>query len=449
MKLTKKQEELVKRTFLDYQQTSTFLKDPLVIKKAKGLYFWDMDDRRYFDAIGGAFVACLGHCHPRIVEALCKQAEIITIAPPLHSISDVTLDFIEKIGSVTPGNLNYVKSFSGGSESIESAMKFVRQHFKQTGHPGKYKFISRYASYHGATLAAMAASGGSSRKVKYEPQMAGFLKVLPPNSLRDRFSSWEETNRFAAQMFEDVIINEGPETIAAILVEPIGNTGGIITPTDEYFQIIRQICDKHNVILIFDEVITSYGKTGQMFASQTFGVTPDIICGGKGLSSGVIPLGAMIAKEELAESFFGPAEDGVHFAHGHTYAGNPLGCAVGIAVIDEIVENNLTEKAQVLGKYLFDKLKTLEQYGVVREVRGKGILLGVELVRDTKTNAPFPELGKALKKTALKNGLIMRVDPTWFAVSPALIAEESDIDEMFELIEKSFVETLDLVMQKA
>ena len=445
MKLTEREKKILKNTFLDYQQTSAFLEAPLVIEKAEGLYYWDTEGKRYFDAIGGIFVASLGHRHPRVMEALKQQAERVTFAPPLHGVAKTTLDFIEKLGSVTPGTLNYIKPYSGGSESIESAMKFVRQYFKQTGRPEKHKFISRYFGYHGSTFGAMAASGTGKRKSKFEPQMPGFLKVFPPTYWRERFSSWEECNRFSAQLFEDVILNEDPATVAGILVEPVGNTGGIITPTDEYFQILRQICDRHNVMLIFDEIITGFGKTGNMFAAQTFGVIPDILCSGKGLSSGVIPLGAMMAREDMAEAFYGRPEAEVQFAHGNTFAGNPLACAVGIAVIDEIVEKRLDQKAQKLGRYLFKKLEKLKQYGVVREVRGKGILLGVELVRDTKTNQPFPELGHALKKTALENGLILRIDPSWFAVAPALIAEEPDLDEMADLIEKSLKQALDRV----
>ncbi len=449
MKLTERQISLLKNTFLDYQQTSAFIEAPLVLEKAEGLYYWDADGKRYFDAIGGIFVASLGHRHPRVIEALKRQADIITFAPPLHGIANVTLDFIEKLGAVTPENLNYIKPYSGGSESVESALKFVRQYYKQTGHPGKYKFISRYFGYHGSTYGAMAASGTGKRKTKFEPQMAGFYKVPPPTYWRDRFTSWEECNRFSAQAIEDVILNEDPETVAGVILEPVGNTGGVITPTQEYYQLVRQICDQYHVKLIFDEIITGFGKTGAMFAAQTYDVTPDIICSGKGLSSGVLPLGAMMAREEMGDAFYGEAEADVQFAHGNTFAGNPLACAVGMAVIDEIVEKRLDRKAQNLGAYLFGKLERLKKYEVVREVRGKGILLGVELVRDTLTNQPFPELGKALKRTSLENGLILRVDPSWFAVAPALIAEESDLDEMVDLIDKSLKQALDLVRQRS
>ena len=442
MDINTRQRKLLKRTFLDYQQTSGFIQNPLIIHRAEGIYYWDVTGKRYFDGISGIFVATLGHRHPRVMAAMQNQMEILSFAPPMHGIADVTLDFVEKLGNITPGNLNYVKSFSGGSESIESAIKFTRQYFKQTGYPGKYKFISRYFGYHGATFGAMSASGTGKRKTGFEPQMGGFLKVFPPTYYRDRFPTWEECNRFCAQSFEDVIINEDPETVAGIIIEPIGNTGGIITPTEEYFQIIRQICDRYNVILIYDEIITGFARTGAMFAAQTFNVTPDVICSGKGLSSGAIPLGAMIAKEDMGHAFYGEVEDEINFAHGHTFAGNPLACAVGIAVIDEIQQEKLDQKAQDLGDYLAEKLQKLTRYGVVREVRGKGLLLGVELVKDTETMAPYPELGQALKRTTLQNGLILRIDPSWFAVAPALIATESDIDELGDLIEKSLVDAL-------
>jgi adenosylmethionine-8-amino-7-oxononanoate aminotransferase len=448
MGCTPRQEKLIRHTFIDFKQTAEFLEQPLIFEKAEGLFIWDQDGTRYFDAIGGIFVAVLGHRHPRVLEAVKRQMERLTFAPPLHGISDVALDFIEKLSSVTPGNLNYIKAFSGGSESIEAAMKFARQHFKQTGHPGKYKVISNYLSYHGGTWAAMSASGGARRKIKFEPQMPGFLKMLSPIQLRDRFPTWEEANRFCASLFDDVIVNENPDTVAAVLVEPICNTGGIVTPTEEYFSILRETCTRHNVLLIFDEVLTGFGKTGDMFAAQTYGVTPDILCSGKGLSGGVIPVGALMAREDLADSFYGRPQDEVQFFHGHTFAGNPLAAAAGIAVIDELVEKRLPEKARLLGAYLKSRLEGLKDLGVVREVRGKGVLLGVELVQDASTNEPFPagrKLGDALRQTAIDHGVILRIDPDWFAVALPLIAEERDIDELYGLIRASLEDALSRV----
>jgi len=445
MDLTDRQINLLQHTFIDYQATSEFLEHPLVIERAEGLYYWDTSGKRYFDAIGGIFVAILGHRHPRVMQAMRDQMEKVTFAPPLHATTNIQLDFVEKVGNIAPGSLKYVKPFSGGSEAVESALKFSRQYFKQTGRPNKYKFISRYYSYHGGTFGGMGASGTGPRKSKFEPQMGGFLKVFPPSFYRDRFPSWEEANRFAARSVEDVILHEDPNTVAAFIVEPIGNTGGIITPTEEYFRMLRDICDRYDVLLIFDEVITGFAKTGNMFAAQTFGVTPDIICAGKGISSGAMPLGAMIAREDMADAFRGTPEDNLHFAHGHTFAGNPLACAAGLAVIDEILEQDLCAKAERLGKHLRGRLADLKKYGVVREIRGKGVLLGVELVKDTSSMEPFAQLGKELKRTALEQGLILRVDPSWFAVAPPLIAEEKDLDEMCDLIDASLRTALDRV----
>ena len=222
-----RQEQLIRSTFIDFKQTSDFLNRPLVFERAEGLYVWDQDGRQYFDAIGGIFVAVLGHRHPRVIEAVRRQLDRMTFAPPLHGTTDIALDFVERLASVTPGNLNYVKRFSGGSESVEAAMKFTRQYFKQTGRPDKHKFISNYLSYHGSTFGAMAAGGGAHRKVKFQPEPAGYLKVPSPIQLRDRFPSWDATNRFCAQLYEDVIVSEGPDTIAGVILEPICNTGGI------------------------------------------------------------------------------------------------------------------------------------------------------------------------------------------------------------------------------
>jgi len=289
----------------------------------------------------------------------------------------------------------------------------------------------------------MAASGTGPRKAPFEPQAPGFLKVWPPNYYRDRLpegTTWEEVNRFCARMVEDVIVGEDASTVAAVVVEPIGNTGGIITPTDEYFQILREICDRHNVLLIFDEVIT-FGKTGNLFAAQTFGVVPDIIVSGKGLSSGAFPLAVMVAKPCLAKAFQEAGDAPRFFAHGQTTANAPVGCAVGLAVLEEMERDGLvTTKAQRLGNLIRCELKQrLARFNVVREIRGKGVLLGVELVRDVsvpeRQMQPYPELGLALKKTALEAGLLMRIDPSWFAVAPALIAEERDIRKMCGLIE--------------
>lgn len=296
-------------------------------------------------------------------------------------------------------------------------------------------------------MGAMSASGTGMRKTPFEPQMPGFLKLWPPTYFQDRLpegTSWEEVNRICAHMFEDVIVNEDASTVAGIILEPIGNTGGLITPTEEYFSIVRSICDRHKVLLILDETITGFCKTGSMFGCDSFNVVPDIIVTGKGVSNGIVPLAAMICQVDMAKVFL---DDPSHFfAHGHTFANNPLACAVGSAVLHEMSTHSLDKKAQRLGEVIFNRLSAMQdKFGCIKEVRGRGILRGVLLVKDRETNQAWPELGIALKSTAMRNGLIMRIDPTWFTVAPALCAEEEDIHEMCDLIEQSLGDALQMV----
>lgn len=429
MSITPRQRELLARTWVDFTPMQRFAAAPLIVTRADGVYYWDADGRRYLDAIGGIFVASLGHRHPRVLAAVRDQMERLAFAPPLHGMADVTLELVDKLGAVTPGDLDFVKTFSGGSEAVEAALKLARQYWKQSGRPGKYKVISRYYGYHGSTFGAMAASGTGPRKSKFEPQMGGFVKVFPPTHYRGRLPTWEECNRFAAAAVEDAIVAEDPETVAAVVVEPIGNTGGVITPTEEYFSLLREICDRHAVLLIFDEVITGFGKTGNMFAAQTFGVTPDVICCGKGMSSGVIPIGAIAARRGIGDAFWGSEHDDVHFMHGNTFAGHPLAAAAAIAVIDTIADGDLCARARDHGAYLRARLEALRGTGVIREVRGRGVLLGVELTD--------PRVGAALARRAVGDGIILRVDPSWFAIAPALTAGRDQLDAICDRIEAS------------
>lgn len=429
MSITPRQRELLARTWVDFTPMQRFAAAPLIVTRADGVYYWDAAGRRYLDAIGGIFVASLGHRHPRVLAAVRDQMERLAFAPPLHGMADVTLELVDKLGAVTPGDLDFVKTFSGGSEAVEAALKLARQYWKQSGRPGKYKVISRYYGYHGSTFGAMAASGTGPRKSKFEPQMGGFVKVFPPTHYRGRLPTWEECNRFAAAAVEDAIVAEDPETVAAVVVEPIGNTGGVITPTEEYFSLLRESCDRHAVLLIFDEVITGFGKTGNMFAAQTFGVTPDVICCGKGMSSGVIPIGAIAARRGIGDAFWGSERDAVHFMHGNTFAGHPLAAAAAIAVIDTIADSDLCARARDHGAYLRARLEALRGTGVIREVRGRGMLLGVELTD--------PRVGAALARRAVGDGIILRVDPSWFAIAPALTAGRDQLDAICDRIEAS------------
>jgi adenosylmethionine-8-amino-7-oxononanoate aminotransferase len=239
---------------------------------------------------------------------------------------------------------------------------------------------------------------------------------------------------------------EDADTVAAVIVEPIGHTGGIIDPPPEYLPILREVCDRHNVLLIFDEIITGAGRTGHLFAAETFGVVPDVLCTAKGLSGGYAPLSAMICREGIAEAFWGPASENPGFVEGHTFEGNPLSCAAGLAVLHEILERDLCGNARQQGERLRSGFERLaRKYGVIGDVRGKGLLQGVEFVRDTKTKEPFPAetaFGLRVGRRALANGLLCRFDPNWLAFGPALAVTAEQIDEMVDLLDRSLGEVL-------
>ncbi len=431
---------------LDFRQMSAFVREPLVMARAQGVRYWDINGKEYLDGISGIFVANLGHGNPRIIEAVKRQLETLSFAPPMHGTSVPALELVRLLREITPGDLKTVKLLSGGSEAVEAALKFTLQYHRQTGHPRRYKFISRYRGYHGATLGALGATGLAARRGLYEPLLANFIRVHPPHCYRCPYEKeYPSCNVFCARTIEDVIVKEGPDTVAAVIVEPITNTGGIVSGPDPYLPILREICDRQGVLLIFDEVITGFGRTGEMFAAQTFNTIPDILCVGKGMGGGYGPLAAMIVRDRLADAFWGDPEEGIEFSHGHTYAGNPLSCAAGIAAITELMDRNVPAMARETGEYLAARLEGLRKFGIVGEVRGKGLMRGVELVRDPATKDPFPtawQVGRRIARRALELGLILRAEPDWFALAPPLIISREDLDLMLGIVEQSIADVL-------
>jgi len=355
----------------------------------------------------------------------------------------------ELIASLTPGDLRTVKFFSGGSEATEGAMKLARQYHKQTGNPRKYKVISLYDSYHGATMGALGTSGVTKRKTAFEPFGPGYIHVFPPTCYRCPYGlDYPDCDVLCAKIVEQIVKKEDPSTVSAFIVEPISNTAGIVTPPDSYFKILREICDKYGILLIFDEVITGFGRTGEMFAAQTFGTTPDIICMGKGMASGYAPIGGIAFSDKIADSFLGSEEEQVQFNHGHTFGGNPLSCAAAIANIGELKDRDLPHKARESGERITNRLQELNHLGVIGDIRGKGLIIGSEFVRDRKTKEQFDEglrFGVRVGKTALQRGVILRNDPNWIAFAPPLIIEDDEIDTMMN----TFGESLEHVLVMA
>ncbi|MGH9677682.1 MAG: aspartate aminotransferase family protein, partial [Candidatus Acidiferrum sp.] len=346
-------EEAFLRHIFVRDQMMEWSKTPLIMARADGVWYWDTSGKRYLDALSGIYTVSVGHNNRRVIDAIHRQLDQLHFSPPMHGTNPVAVQLSNLLAELAPGDLSVVKLQSGGSEVIEAAIKLARQFHRLTGAAGKYKILSRYQSWHGSTMGALSASGLKSRKSVNEPLAPGFIHVFPPTCYRCPFDkNYPECGVTCARLIENVLRMEDADTVAAIMVEPIGHTGGIIDPPPEYLPILREMCDRHNVLLIFDEIITGIGRTGQLFASETFGVVPDILCTAKGLSGGYLPLAAMICRQRIADAFWGPSAENPGFVEGHTFEGHPVACAAGIADLREILENDLCANARARGDRL-------------------------------------------------------------------------------------------------
>ena len=438
-----------KHLILDLMQMKNFCEKPIIIKEAKNIYLTDINDKRYIDGISGIFVVNIGHNNEQVIEAIRKQQDKVSFVAPLHGVSDISIEYAKRLIEITPDKLKTIKFLTSGSEAIETAIKFMRQYFKQTGNSLKYKVISNYKGYHGATLGALSATGmGGVRKVKFGPLLEGFIHIPMPLCFRCPYGlEYPKCDILCGKMLKLVIENEGPESIGAFIVEPIGNTGGIITPPDEYFSIIRKICTDYNVMLIFDEIITGFGRTGNWFGAQTFNTTPDIICTGKGMGSGYAPLSSTIIRDDFYfKAFWGDESENIHFSHGHTFGGNPISSAAGLAVLDVIERGKLIDNGINIGKHIRNRVeKEVSELGIFGEVRGRGCLAGIEFVENMSTKKPFPlerKFGKKVEERLLEEGLILRCDPDWIAFAPPFITTIEQADEMVNIFIKCLKDEL-------
>ncbi len=448
------EEEFLRKIFVR-DQMAEWSKEPLIMARADGVHYWDVHGKRYLDALSGIYVVAVGHNNRRVIDAIRQQLDVLHFSPAMHGTNPPAVQLANFLSDLAPAYAAdngeaggwTVKFQCGGSEVTEAAIKLARQYHKLTGHPGKYKIISRYQSWHGSTMGSLSASGLKSRKTVNEPLAPGFVHVFPPTCYRCPFGkSYPDCGITCATIINDVIEMEDPATVAAIMVEPIGHTGGVIDPPEEYLPILREICDRHHILLIFDEIITGVGRTGQMFAAQTFGVTPDVLCIGKGLSGGYVPLSAMLCRRRIADAFWGPGGQNPGFVEGHTFEGNPISCAAGLAVLREILERDLCANARGQGARLRAGLEGLaDKHRVIGDIRGKGLFQGVELVKDRTTKQRFDNeasFGVRVGRQALRHGLLCRFDPHWIAFGPPLTVTSEDIDEILAIFDRSLSEVL-------
>lgn len=414
-----------------------------VLAEARGIYMWDVDGKRYLDGSSGAMVSNIGHSNPRVIDAMRRQMEKSTFGYRLHFETEPSERLAAKVASLSPEGMEKVFFVSGGSEAVESAIKLARQYAVTVGQGSRWKVISRFPSYHGSTLGALALTGYAPLSDPFAPMMQAMPKIPAPRAYLDGLAMDDPaTGQHYAAMLEACILEEGPETVLAFIQEPIGgaSTGALVPPAG-YMQAVREICDRYGILLIHDEVMSGGGRTGKFMGGEHFGVAPDIIAISKGFGAGYAPLGAMIASDRLIN----PVLDAGGFLHGHTYAGNPLACAAGLAVLEEIETDDLMGNAARVGAVLKSRLQNLMQrYSFIGDVRGEGLLLAFELVSDRQTMQPLPKALNAyseLVELAYAEGLIIYsrrtrggIDGDHFLVCPPMITSVDQVDEIIDML---------------
>ena len=409
-----------------------------VIVKGDGAYVWDDQGRKYLDGLAGLFTVQLGHGREELADAAAAQAKELAFFPIWSYAHPRAIELAERLAQMAPGDLNRVFFTSGGGEAVETAWKLVKQYYRLTGQPEKYKVISRAVAYHGTTQGALSITGIPAAKEAFEPLVPGSRKVPNTNFYRaaEHADDIEAFGRYAADRIEEAIEMEGPETVAAVFLEPVQNSGGCFPPPPGYLARVREICDRHDVMFVADETITAYGRIGDFFAMNRFGVTPDIITSAKGLTSGYSPLGAMIASERLFEPF---KHGSTSFLHGYTFGGHPVSAAVAMANLDLFEKEGILQHVQDNEENFLSTLSKLKDLPIVGDVRGAGYFYGIELVKDKESRETFNEdeaerlLRGFMSKALFEAGIYCRADDRGDPViqlAPPLIIGQPEFDEI-------------------
>ncbi|MGN6244555.1 MAG: aspartate aminotransferase family protein [Motilibacteraceae bacterium] len=419
-----------------------------VIVRGDGAYIWDDQGRRYLDGLAGLFVVQAGHGRTELAEAAAKQASELAFFPLWSYAHPKAIELAERLAGYAPGDLNRIFFTTGGGEAVESAWKLAKQYFKLTGKPMKHKVISRSVAYHGTPQGALSITGIPDAKKYFEPLVPGTFKVPNTNFYRapEHGDDLEAFGRWAADQIEQAILFEGPDTVAAVFLEPVQNSGGCFPPPPGYFQRVREICDTYDVLLVSDEVICAFGRVGTMFACDKFDYVPDIITCAKGLTSGYSPIGAMIASDRLFEPF---KQGHNYFAHGYTFGGHPVSSAVALANLDIFEREGLNQHVLDKEGAFRGTLEKLLDLPIVGDVRGDGFFYGIELVKDKATKATFDDdeserlLRGFLSKALFDAGLYCRADDRGDPVvqlAPPLIADQAQFDEIEQILRSVLTE---------
>jgi adenosylmethionine-8-amino-7-oxononanoate aminotransferase len=420
-------------------------RQPLVVVEGRGAMLRDADGREYIDGLSGLWNVNVGHGRAELADAAAAQMRRIAFASAyIGATNEPAVRLAEKIVRHAYSNSAAVYFTTAGAESNESSFKFARYYWKVKDKPQKTKIISRIHAYHGVTMAAMSATGMPIFHKMFGPLVPGFIQVPPPYAYR--WTGNEEPGIGAADAVEKAILAEGPDTVAAVIAEPVMGAGGVIVPPASYFPRLREICDRHDVLLITDEVITGFGRTGKWFALGHWGVEPDLVSFAKGVTSGYLPLGGVIASKRVHEAIESAPADR-KFMHAATYSGHPVCCAVGLRNVEIIESEGLVERAAVMGSRLLAGLEGLRDLPVVGDVRGLGMMCGVELVADRSTKAPAIGLGGRFVREALGRGLLPRIrvgsaDPPigdTICLAPPLMTPPEVLDRIPEILRDALV----------
>ncbi len=417
--------------------------EPAVYVSGEGVRVTDAQGNTSIDAMSGLWLKNVGYGRKEIADAAYEQMLKLTYMP-MGTTTEPTIRLAEKVAEITPGDLSRSFFTSGGSESVETAIKLTRAYFKRVGEPGRIKFISRRGSYHGATAGALALGGSPLYpRGDYEPLMPGTFHVPQPNFYRCEYGSEtpEECAERCVQAVEETIKFQGPETVAAVIAEPVSSPLGAVVPAPNYWPRLREVCDKYGLLLIADEVITGFGRTGKMFACEHWGVTPDIMTVAKGITSGYIPMGGAITRKNIADAFVGSQR--VSFRHVITFGGHPVAAAAALRNIQIMEDEELVANSARMGDYLLDGLKELkDKHPMIGDVRGLGLMCGMELVRDRETKETYPaeaDLANRLTSGFQANGLILRGSDN-MNLAPPLCVTSGEIDEIITIMDQVFTQ---------
>jgi adenosylmethionine-8-amino-7-oxononanoate aminotransferase len=416
--------------------------DVPVIVRGEGAYVWDQRGQRYLDGLAGLFTSQLGHGRADLAEAASKQASELAYFPLWAYAHPRAVELAERLAALAPGDLNRVFFTSGGSEAVESAWKLARQYFRTIGQPSRTKVISREIAYHGTTFGALSITGIPALKTAFEPLVAGAVKVPNTNFYRAPEHGDDEVafGRWAADEIGRAIEREGPDTVAAVFLEPVQNAGGCLTPPPGYLERVRAICDRFGVLMVSDEVICAFGRLGEYLGALRYGYQPDIITTAKGITSGYAPLGAMIVSDRLAEPFL---HGDASFTHGFTFAGHPVSCAVALANLDAFEREGILERVRATRSSFRSSLESLGDLPIVGDVRGDGFFYAIELVKEKTSRERFGAeeterlLRGFLQPALFESGLICRVDDRGDPVvqlSPPLICGQAEFDLMAQVL---------------